>query len=284
MWSEWQDSNLRHSAPKADALPTAPHPEIYGNEFMCDQKHTTYLLYMRQGRLSRRILRLLKKSFKKLKEIFKKVLTFQKSWYIMINVAGDELECLLLLEKCESGGTGRRARLRGVWIHRTGSSPVSRTNSHWFQWLFIYADMAELVDALVSGSSGRPCRFKSCYPHQKKAHICLGRQMCAFFNEINPLRDLWNALRAWNTLRVWNALRRVRGFISFHIATEGSNISQFTEWIISHSAWAEYFTKKRNKLRMIYTPLTRDWGSNTMYITPLPWSCRSAWFCRRSRR
>ena len=28
---------------------------------------------------------------------------------------------------CESGGTGRRARLRGVWIHRTGSSPVSRT-------------------------------------------------------------------------------------------------------------------------------------------------------------
>ena len=27
----------------------------------------------------------------------------------------------------ESGGTGRRARLRGVWIHRTGSSPVSRT-------------------------------------------------------------------------------------------------------------------------------------------------------------
>ena len=34
------------------------------------------------------------------------------------------------------------------------------------------------------------------------------------------LRDLWNALRAWNTLRVWNALRRVRRFISFHIATK----------------------------------------------------------------
>ncbi len=28
---------------------------------------------------------------------------------------------------CESGGTGRRARLRGVWFYRTGSSPVSRT-------------------------------------------------------------------------------------------------------------------------------------------------------------
>ena len=69
---------------------------------------------------------------------------------------------------CESGGTGRRARLRGVWIHRTGSSPVSRTKPLNPQWLYIYADMAELVDALVSGSSGRPCRFKSCYPHQKK--------------------------------------------------------------------------------------------------------------------
>ena len=32
---------------------------------------------------------------------------------------------------CGSGGTGRRARLRGVWIHRTGSSPVSRTIRGW---------------------------------------------------------------------------------------------------------------------------------------------------------
>ena len=28
---------------------------------------------------------------------------------------------------CGSGGTGRRARLRGVWFYRTGSIPVSRT-------------------------------------------------------------------------------------------------------------------------------------------------------------
>ena len=27
--------------------------------------------------------------------------------------------------------------------------------------------MAELADALDLGSSGQPCRFKSCYPHQK---------------------------------------------------------------------------------------------------------------------
>lgn len=29
--------------------------------------------------------------------------------------------------------------------------------------------MAELADALDLGSSGRPCRFKSCYPHGRSA-------------------------------------------------------------------------------------------------------------------
>ena len=63
----------------------------------------------------------------------------------MINVAGDELECLPLSGKCESGGTGRRARLRGVWIHRTGSSPVSRTTvkQPLKAALLKYADVAE---------------------------------------------------------------------------------------------------------------------------------------------
>ncbi len=83
-------------------------------------------------------------------------------------------------EFCESGGTGRRARLRGVWFFHTGSSPVSRTKATALQWLFYFitafeclsfpsrraslrvkinrcyfipAGMAELVDALDSGSS-----------------------------------------------------------------------------------------------------------------------------------
>ena len=30
------------------------------------------------------------------------------------------------------------------------------------------ADMAKLADAHDSGSCGKPCRFKSCYPHQTK--------------------------------------------------------------------------------------------------------------------
>ena len=56
---------------------------------------------------------------------------------------------------CESGGTGRRARLRGVWIHRTGSSPVSRTITSTLSGACIHliADVAELADALDSGSS-----------------------------------------------------------------------------------------------------------------------------------
>ena len=31
--------------------------------------------------------------------------------------------------------------------------------------LSLYADMAELADALDLGSSGIPCRFDSCHPH-----------------------------------------------------------------------------------------------------------------------
>ena len=42
-------------------------------------------------------------------------MTFEYIFAIISNVRG-------------SGGTGRRARLRGVWFYRTGSIPVSRTN------------------------------------------------------------------------------------------------------------------------------------------------------------
>ncbi len=33
--------------------------------------------------------------------------------------------------------------------------------------------MAELADALDLGSSGRPCRFKSCYPHWKRLFVMI---------------------------------------------------------------------------------------------------------------
>ena len=66
------------------------------------------------------------------------------------------------IESCEHAGTGRQARLRGVCRRRMGSSPIARTRSdcgpvraaglNLFQTL--YADVAELADALDSGSSG----------------------------------------------------------------------------------------------------------------------------------
>ena len=49
-----------------------------------------------------------------------------------------------------------------------GSNPrcFTRTSLGLF---FIYADVAELADALDLGSSGRPCRFDSCHPQPKSA-------------------------------------------------------------------------------------------------------------------
>ena len=53
---------------------------------------------------------------------------------------------------CESGGTGRRARLRGVWFTPYGFK--SRFSHQGTLFVFLYsAGMAELADALDSGSS-----------------------------------------------------------------------------------------------------------------------------------
>ena len=42
----------------------------------------------------------------------------------------------------------------------------------------VFADVAELADALDLGSSGRPCRFDSCHPHREKHD---GNNYRAFF-------------------------------------------------------------------------------------------------------
>ena len=33
--------------------------------------------------------------------------------------------------------------------------------------------MVELADTLDLGSSGKPCRFESCCPHQRKYHLSI---------------------------------------------------------------------------------------------------------------
>ena len=49
-----------------------------------------------------------------------------------------------------------------MWIRRY--APPREPSPCKNRRVFSFADMAELADALDLGSSGRPCRFESCYP------------------------------------------------------------------------------------------------------------------------
>ena len=77
-------------------------------------------------------------------------------------------------------------------------------------------------------------------PPEKSTHLSI-KTMCAFFNEICPAGK-------WNSFAVKYLLRKCEIFADanvgkFHFTLRRrSNISQFTKWIISHSAGAEYFT------------------------------------------
>ena len=102
-----------------------------------------------------------------------------------------------------------------------------------------YAPLAQMDRAQASDAWCR--RFESAMVRQKKAHICLPRQ-CVLFSTKFAFGE-WNMAPPCEIAPLWNiCFATVKGRISFHIATVGSNISQFTEWIISHSAYAEYFT------------------------------------------
>ena len=47
---------------------------------------------------------------------------------------------------------------------------------------FYHADMAELVDALDLGSSGKPWGFESLYPHQTRIKRTMNKIYCSFYN------------------------------------------------------------------------------------------------------
>ena len=47
-------------------------------------------------------------------------------------MTNDYIYVIILHAECEGGGIGRRARLRGVWFNRAGSSPVPRTTRNKF--------------------------------------------------------------------------------------------------------------------------------------------------------
>ena len=66
----------------------------------------------------------------------------------------------------EDGGTGRRVRLRGVWLHRAGSSPALRTNfkkpsrKTWFFCFLLIAGLSR-SDAICFANT----LFRHCVPY-----------------------------------------------------------------------------------------------------------------------
>ena len=67
---------------------------------------------------------------------------------------------------CGCGEIGRRTRFRQRYYIAKIPAAAQQVK---FEQKIKYASMAELADALDLGSSGRPCRFDSCYSHQRSA-------------------------------------------------------------------------------------------------------------------
>ena len=64
----------------------------------------------------------------------------------------------------ESSRPSQNDSLAQLVEHLTFNQGVPGSNPGWITNFF--ADVAELADALDLGSSGKPCRFNSCHPHQ----------------------------------------------------------------------------------------------------------------------
>ena len=78
--------------------------------------------------------------------------------------------------------------------------------------LFYLLHGIELTILTFDLSSKLKKLLRSLYPEKSTCVLA-----SAFFNEINPFRDLWNALRAWNTPATCEMPVGVWRFISFHI-------------------------------------------------------------------
>ena len=64
----------------------------------------------------------------------------------------------------ESSRPSQNDSLAQLVEHLTFNQGVPGSSPGWITNFF--ADVAELADALDLGSSGKPCRFNSCHPHQ----------------------------------------------------------------------------------------------------------------------
>ena len=93
---------------------------------------------------------------------------------------------------CGSGGTGRRARLRGVWFYRTGSTPVSRTRYKVESLIRPYINKFPQIQGyssvgrvLVSKTMGRG--FKSFCPCQKSTSFDRSLSILLFHSSLLTL-------------------------------------------------------------------------------------------------
>ena len=98
--------------------------------------------------------------------------------------------------------------------------------------------MAELVDALVSGSSGRPCRFKSCYPHQEKRRLL---SQSSFFSYIRLRR----------VILIRSYIRLTLSDIRFASFGGEYNITAERSGAISHPSIARYITEITHEFKSI---------------------------------
>ena len=99
--------------------------------------------------------------------------------------------------------------------------------------------------------AARLYRFKSCHPHQKKAHICLPRQ-CVLFSTKFAFGE-WNMASPCEIAPLWNiCFANVRGRISFHIATKEQYFTISARKLFHIRRKPNISLKIRNKLRLIY--------------------------------
>ena len=89
-------------------------------------------------------------------------------------------------------------------------------------WIYTWRDgWAGLRRTTGNRVYGEPYQgFESLSLRQKRTHICL-RQVWVLFNEINPLRDLWNLLRKWNTPAACEMPAGVRDLFHFTFRASG---------------------------------------------------------------
>ena len=99
------------------------------------------------------------------------------------------------------------------------------------------ADVAKLADAQVSGSCGRPCRFKSCHPHHVATRrilqalaewqgLCFLRRLLLFPKNLCCANLFWE-FRSWFSLRSFSLKKRGQTALAFCVFSKNQFLPIF---------------------------------------------------------